>query len=56
MREKGFYWVKFNNEWVIAEYTIDSNNIGNWILTFENKLYTDAFFQEINENRLIYNG
>lgn len=49
MREEGYYWVKRMNKWNIAMWYN-----GYWILSGHGLKYSDYDFQEINENRLVY--
>ena len=56
-RELGFYWVKYIGEWIIAEYTnsyVDGEFA--WFHCGNECESNDDYFDEINENRIIYNG
>lgn len=46
MREQGYYWVKINNDWEIAEWSIYWERIG-----YETVL-DDSAFEEIDERRI----
>jgi hypothetical protein len=47
MRKEGFYWVKFQGEWVVAEYIGDSK----WWLPGAIE-YLGTWFDEIDETKL----
>ena len=47
MRESGYYWVKYGNEWEVAHYTNKR-----WFLLSESNTKRDSFFEEINEYRI----
>ena len=47
-RENGFYWVKWDSEWVVAEWS-DSE----WGVIWHEYGYPDSEFDEIIEIRLI---
>jgi hypothetical protein len=44
-RKDGFYWVKFNNSWIVAEWI--SNK---WTFCFDTNTYEDNELNEIDEN------
>ena len=47
-REPGFYWVKHEGEWIIADYAF-----GFWLITGMESSYHDYNFEAIHETRLI---
>lgn len=47
-REPGFYWVKYEGEWIIADYAF-----GFWLITGFESSYYDSDFEAIHETRLI---
>lgn len=47
-REDGFYWVKYRDEWCIAEWTA-----GIWYHTGSELSFSDAEMDKIDEKRLI---
>ncbi len=49
MREDGFYWVKDNNEWIVARW---SNSMDAWMFTGTDYFCDDSELQEINEKKL----
>lgn len=46
MREKGYYWVKHEGEWMIAFWYGPNWELGHWSLE-------DKDFDEIDERRLV---
>ena len=48
-RQAGFYWVKFQSEWEIAEYL----NIDCWRRFSLSRYYADHHFTEIDERRIV---
>jgi hypothetical protein len=51
MRQEGYYWVKYEGKWFIAEWDTIYNE---WHLTGSEYDFKDHDFEEINENRLVY--
>lgn len=50
-REQGFYWVKFNFKWEVAEwFTFMSSN--HWLRAGSENTWSDKNFDEINETRI----
>ena len=45
-RESGYYWIRFADEWGIAEYFDDSND---WLLIGSEESFSDEDFEEIGE-------
>lgn len=55
-RKPGFYWVKENNRWIVAEYRplyYKDNGRNYWYLLGGNNPYIDCDLQEINEQPLL---
>ena len=57
-RDAGFYWVKWQGDWVIAEfYNPDpgpySTCFGEFTMCGDDRGRLDGEFEEINENRII---
>lgn len=50
MREEGYYWVKYNGKWMIAEFW----RSGLWWLTGALPHYNEEDFEEIDEKRLTH--
>jgi hypothetical protein len=48
-RPNGFYWVKFQSKWIVAEWYEHSS----WFLCGDPAIYSDKDFEEIGE--LIFN-
>ena len=48
-RQPGYYWVKYNQFWKVAEY---SQTADRWILAGIGQWYRDDDFREIDENRI----
>lgn len=47
-REKGFYWVKIDDEWEIARWWSDEDDIlGGWYFTGHELAYKDSSMAEI---------
>lgn len=57
MRQEGYYWVKLRGKRIVARW---SNEIGTeyfkmyWYITGSSSTYIDSDFEEINENRIVY--
>ena len=55
MRTEGYYWVKFNNEWIIAQWIIAIPDNGSqhkeWFV--DGVFHTDSDLDEIDENRIV---
>lgn len=49
-REAGYYRVKHNSNWKIAQYGY--LNGGSWLFTTEDKFFIDSNFDSIDENRI----
>jgi hypothetical protein len=49
-REPGYYWVKFDDEWMVSWYNHKSNE---WSMHYTSLPFKEEEFQEINELRLI---
>lgn len=49
MRQSGYYWVKYNGEWEVAEYFESWNN---WNQCGVLQDYEDSDFEEIDERRI----
>lgn len=47
-RESGYYWVKHNGEWVVAEYRIRY-----WFYLNMGSGATDAIWDEIDERKIV---
>jgi hypothetical protein len=46
VRTDGFYWVKSEGEWLVAEY---SGRYGDWGLPYYDHLFKDEDFSEIGD-------
>lgn len=55
MRQQGFYWVKWLNNWEVAQWvTHDRDEVnGTWWMIQNEGLFSDNEFQEINEQRIL---
>ena len=54
-RESGFYWVKFVDEWIVAEYRLPKyvqSLLPWWEMTGNEESYEDEDFIEIDERRI----
>lgn len=51
MRQSGFYWVKYDGKWTIAEYTSYSGQ-SEWYVTGNDCYFISEEFDEIDENRI----
>ena len=51
MREEGYYWVKDDSKWEVAEWKTDWVDIG-WYLTTLIDCFVDEDFEEIDERRI----
>ena len=49
-REDGFYWVKFNDEWVVAEWV---QVCAMWFVTQETYGFPNLCMEEIDERRIV---
>lgn len=49
MRQEGYYWVKDNHYWIVCEW--DGYR---WWAPGVEDYFKDSDFEEINENRLVY--
>ena len=49
MRENGFYKVKRNGKWIVAEYLDLIQHPAAWFLTGNDMLFHDEDFEEIGE-------
>lgn len=56
LRESGFYWVKMDDKWRVAEFISDEDSsfsYGNvWGVVGRTQFYCDNNFDEINETRI----
>lgn len=54
MREEGFYWVKWQGDWIIAFWDTnhDSDNKFQWVIAGLMSTLNDDEFDEIDENKL----
>jgi hypothetical protein len=48
-RQEGYYWVKYNNEFVIGLYFTKENY---WLLLGNDYEFQNSDFEHINENRI----
>lgn len=55
-RQEGYYWVKYNNIFEIAEYLKFKSKNKFWQRVGENDYYNDSDFEHINENRIKFPG
>ena len=56
-RELGFYWVKANDKWFVAEYTEGYNEDNySWFIPGNECDTDDNYFDEIDENKIVRNG
>jgi hypothetical protein len=54
MRELGFYWIKKDSEWTVAEYVlIRSANKYCWATVWSDEEWEDKDFDEIDEKRIV---
>lgn len=51
MRQEGYYWVKRKGAWYVAEWAANC-----WYLTGDGRMLNDNYFEEINENRIVYDN
>lgn len=54
-RQEGYYWVKYGDGYVIAQYVITQKMSGlstSWYLHNDEKCYFDEDFEHINEVRI----
>jgi len=56
-RKSGFYWVKYDGEWRVAEYISEKDSTmksygGVWGLVGKQDFFYDRHFEEINEIRI----
>jgi hypothetical protein len=49
MREKGYYWVKLNAEWIVALF----EQLGYWYIPGSESIFLDYNFDEIDEIRIL---
>jgi hypothetical protein len=49
MRQSGYYWVKHNGKWIIAEYAATWNG---WWMPGEPNIYENGEFNEIDETQI----
>lgn len=54
MRQEGYYWVKRHGQWIIAVWLKDGYYGSYWYLTGTETMFKDSDFEEINENRIVY--
>ena len=58
-REDGYYWVKYNNKWIVAECiewwpTISDGSYGHrWLIPGKRKERKDSDMEDIDEHRII---
>lgn len=59
MRIPGFYWIKHEDSWLVAEWDVPSHNgvplyegAGTWWLAGSESSYGDDSFVEIDERRI----
>ena len=50
MRQPGYYWVKYGNEWTIGQFGY--YNSDTWTLTMSDVTFKDEEFDEIDERRI----
>lgn len=48
LRDEGFYWVKYSDQWIVAEYRERV-----WYMTETDNYFDDSDFQQIDEHILI---
>ena len=56
MREPGYYWVKQEDTWFIAEWGEQSSygmHYWNWRSIYDTDGCSDAYFEEIDERRIM---
>ena len=53
-REPGYYWCKYNGEWIIARWYEYMTNAFEWDVF--DKIMCDSDFEEIDERRIERNG
>ena len=51
-REPGFYWVRDDNEWIVARWVVEENWSGWQCTGSDEDLYYDDEFNEIDETKL----
>ena len=47
LRSKGFYWVRYYNEWMVAEY--QGTELGYWYMCGNECGFNDADFEDIGD-------
>ena len=52
-RENGYYWVKYDGKWVIAEYYAPNFPL-TWGMCNSEENFFDEEFEEISENRITH--
>lgn len=50
MRESGYYWVRFGNEWLIAQF---GGKFKIWFIFGRDDYFTDSRFDEIDERHIV---
>lgn len=53
MREAGFYWVRTDNKWIVAEWYEYTNGQRYWLIPGWDRDFEDDYFEEIDGKRLI---
>ncbi|MEA2015459.1 MAG: hypothetical protein U9O59_01870, partial [Actinomycetota bacterium] len=52
-REEGYYWVNRYGDWEIAEWFIDMNGVGRWLVLGMIEKVNDNFWAKIDERRIL---
>ena len=57
MREPGFYWVRFDEDWTVGEYTPkyeDGEDCSRpWEVVASDECFEECVFAEIDERRIV---
>ena len=54
-RKTGYYWVKLKRKWVIGFWEIlkiEEDDLSSWFLVFDENVYKDEDFAEIDERKI----
>lgn len=54
MREEGYYWVRTDNIWIVAQWFKYSSGFSCWLIPGNDRELLDDFFEEIDEKRLTH--
>lgn len=53
-RQIGFYWVKYQNEWIVAQWYREQygDEHGSWFIPGDEHAHDDAILDDINEKEI----